>query len=129
MDRLPEVEDQTSHYPWLGGFSLWDIVEKQFTVRYHSKRSLPALLHTAGLWNLRERKQHVSLVLWNHGGTTVEPLHQCSYPNVALVRSADASLDIDALRPLGLLCWDRTDQGSMVFTGHMADEGTHCRKT
>ena len=58
----------------------------------------------------------------------MELLRQCSYPDVALVGGADASLDVDALRPLGLLRWDRTDQGSMVFTGNMADEGTHCRE-
>lgn len=48
-----------------------------------------------------------------------------TYSDIALVGGANASLDIDALRPLGLLCWDWTDQGGVVFTGNMADEGTH----
>lgn len=56
-------------------------------------------------------------------------LCQWSYPDVSLVGGANASLDVDALRPLGLLCWDGADQGGMVFTGNVADEGTHCRET
>lgn len=124
--HLPEIQDQTGHHPRLGGLSLWDVVEKQFTVRDHGERSLPALLHPAGLWDLTERRENVSLVLWNCSTTTASVLCQCfiTHPDVALVRSADASLDIDALRPLGLLCWDWTDQRGVVFTGNVADEGT-----
>lgn len=48
-----------------------------------------------------------------------------SYPHVAPVGRADAPLHVNALRPLGLLCWDGTDQGGVVFAGHVADEGTH----
>lgn len=54
--QLPEIQHQTGHHPWLGGLSLWDIIEKQFTVRDHGKRSLPALLHPARLRDLTERK-------------------------------------------------------------------------
>lgn len=51
-----------------------------------------------------------------------------AHPDVALVGGADASLDVDALRPLGLLSRDWTDTGGMVFAGNMANEGTHWRE-
>lgn len=50
-----------------------------------------------------------------------------SHPDVALIGGADASLDVDSLWPLGLLCWDWTDQGGVVFAGNVADKRTHCR--
>lgn len=50
------------------------------------------------------------------------------YPDVALVGGADAPLDIDALRPLGLIRRDGAQQGGVVFTGHMADEGADWRR-
>lgn len=49
-----------------------------------------------------------------------------THPDITLVGGTDASLDIDALRPLRLLCWDWTELGGVVFTGHMADEGALC---
>lgn len=71
VEWLPEVEDQTSHHPWLGGLPLWDIVEKQFTVRDHSERSLPALLHPAWLWDLnREMWVRDVEVLYNYYGVS-----------------------------------------------------------
>lgn len=51
-----------------------------------------------------------------------------AHPDVALVGGANASLDVDALRPLGLLSRDWTDTGGMVFAGNMANEGTHWRE-
>lgn len=129
MDRqtgrqLPEIQHQTGHHPRLGGLSLWDVVEKQFTIRDHGVSALPALLHAAGLRDLTKRRRHVSL--WNCSKTTsVLRQYFITYPDIALIGGADASLDVDALRPLGLLCWDWTDQGGVVFTGDMADEGTH----
>lgn len=58
-------------------------------------------------------------------GTAAKRRHRVTHPDVALVGGADASLHVDALRPLGLLCRDWTDQGGVVFAGNMADEGTH----
>lgn len=52
-----------------------------------------------------------------------------AYPDEALVRRADAPLDVDALRPLGLLRWDWADQGGVVFTGDVADEGANWKQT
>lgn len=52
---LPEVKDQTGHHPRLGGLPFSNVVEEQFTVRHHSKGSLPALLHPARLWDLKRQ--------------------------------------------------------------------------
>lgn len=49
--------------------------------------------------------------------------HDLTYSDVALVGGANASLDVYALWPLGVLGWDWTDQGGVVFTGNVTDEG------
>lgn len=71
--------------------------------------------------------EDVSLVLSQYCVYTPSVLRRRSatHLDVALVGGADASLDIDALRPLGLLRWDWTDQGGVVFTGNVADEGAN----
>lgn len=56
---LPEVEDQIGHHARLCGLSLWHIIEKQFTVRDHGERSLPALLHPSRLWDLNRDTSQV----------------------------------------------------------------------
>lgn len=58
--QLPEIQHQTGRHSRLGGLSLWNVVEEQFTVRDHGEHSLPTLLHPAGLWDLTERQEHVS---------------------------------------------------------------------
>lgn len=52
-----------------------------------------------------------------------------SYPDVSFVGGADASLDVDALRSLGLLRRNGAHQGGAVFAGHMADEGANCERS
>ena len=49
-----------------------------------------------------------------------------AHPDVAFVGGADASLDINTQRPLGLLRRDWTHQGGVIFTAHMTDKGAHC---
>ena len=51
--------------------------------------------------------------------------HRMTYPDVALVRGADAPLGVDAQGPLGLVLGDRAHGRGLVRTRHVAGEVTH----
>lgn len=119
----PEVQDQAGHHPRLSRLGLWNVVEEQLTVGDHGERSLPALLHAAGLRDLTTNTNRRIKRLACRSRAGAAP--QRSYPDVALVRRAEAPVDVDALRPLGLLCRDGADRGGVVFAGDVTDEGAH----
>lgn len=50
---LPEIQDLAGYNSRLSGLPFRNIIQKEFTVTHHGISTLPASLHSCGLWDLK----------------------------------------------------------------------------